>query len=87
MILVLTAVQMKFQHVRNLSKMKITIPFIHAAFFSLSLMCGCSMLHAAAHGTEILRVINKDMTAMVPVSDADYASLRRLQQSVETIRE
>lgn len=44
-------------------------------------------LKTTPNGAEILRAINKDMTAMVPVSDADYASLRRLQQSVEVIRE
>ena len=44
-------------------------------------------LKNAPNGAAILRAINKDMTAMVPVADADYDSLRKLQRAVEAIRE
>ena len=40
-------------------------------------------LKNAPNGPAILRAINKDMTAMVPVVDADYHSLRKLQRAVE----
>lgn len=40
-------------------------------------------LKSAPHGAAILRAINKDMTAMAPVVDADYNSLRKLQHAVE----
>ncbi|MDP1683045.1 MAG: phosphate/phosphite/phosphonate ABC transporter substrate-binding protein [Burkholderiales bacterium] len=40
-------------------------------------------LKSAPNGAAILRAINKDMTAMAPVADADYNSLRKLQRAVE----
>ncbi|MBT9614289.1 MAG: phosphate/phosphite/phosphonate ABC transporter substrate-binding protein [Burkholderiales bacterium] len=38
-------------------------------------------LKHAPNGAAILRAINKDMTAMAPVVDADYDSLRKLQRA------
>jgi phosphonate transport system substrate-binding protein len=40
-------------------------------------------LKSAPQGPAILRAINKEMTAMVAVADADYNSLRALQRAVE----
>ena len=44
-------------------------------------------LKSAPNGAAILRAINKEMTAMAPVADADYDSLRKLQRAVEAKRE
>jgi phosphonate transport system substrate-binding protein len=43
-------------------------------------------LKGAPQGAAILRAINKEMTAMVAVADADYNSLRTLQHAVEAKR-
>jgi len=43
-------------------------------------------LKNAPGGGAILRAIDKEMTAMVPVSDADYDSLRRIQRALEDER-
>jgi len=44
-------------------------------------------LKSASQGPAILRAINKEMTAMVAVADADYNSLRALQRAVEAKQE
>ena len=44
-------------------------------------------LKSAPQGPAILRAINKEMTAMVAVADADYNSLRALQRAVEAKQE
>jgi phosphonate transport system substrate-binding protein len=44
-------------------------------------------LKGAPNGAAILHAINKEMTSLVPVVDADYNSLRKLQHAVEVKRE
>lgn len=44
-------------------------------------------LKSAPDGAAILRAINKEMTAMVPVVDADYDNLRKIQRAVEASRD
>lgn len=44
-------------------------------------------LKSAPQGPAILRAINKEMTAMVSVADADYNSLRTLQRAVKAKQE
>lgn len=51
------------------------LPARQVAFLRQALL----QLKSAPNGAAILRAINKDMTAMVPVVDADYDSLRKLQ--------
>jgi len=55
------------------------MPANHVAFLRQTLL----QLKSAPNGTAILHAINKEMTAMVPVADADYNSLRKLQHAVE----
>ena len=43
-------------------------------------------LQGEADGVVIMRAMNKDMTAMVPVVDADYDNLRKIQRTVELKR-
>ena len=43
-------------------------------------------LQGEANGVVIMRAINKDMTAMVPVVHADYDNLRKIQRTVEPKR-
>ncbi len=50
-----------------------------------SLRLALLQLKNAPNGPAILRAINKEMTAMVPVADADYNSLRKLQHAAEKL--
>jgi hypothetical protein len=43
-------------------------------------------LKNAPGGAAILRAIDKEMTAMVPVSDADYDSLREIERALDDKR-
>ncbi len=55
------------------------LPANQIALLRLALL----QLKSAPNGPAILQAINKEMTAMVPVADADYHSLRKLQLAAE----